>query len=70
MPKPKTLPKVALLFETTNAYARELLIGIGDYILSHGPWSVHFAELGRADPPPSSAAHGPIVRARRRTRET
>ena len=53
MPKPKTLPKVALLFETTNAYARELLIGIGDYILSHGPWSVHFAELGRSDPPPS-----------------
>lgn len=52
MPKPKPLPKVALLFETTNAYARELLIGIGDYILSHGPWSVHFAELGPADRPP------------------
>jgi len=30
MPKLKNLPKVALLFETTNAYARELLIGIGD----------------------------------------
>jgi LacI family transcriptional regulator len=52
MPKLKNLPKVALLFETTNAYARELLIGIGDYILSHGPWSVHFAELGSADRPP------------------
>ncbi len=52
MPKPKTLPKVALLFETKNAYARELLIGIGDYMLSHGPWSVHFAEPGPADRPP------------------
>lgn len=52
MPKSKPLPKVALLFETTNAYARELLIGIGDYILSHGPWSVHFAEPGPADRPP------------------
>lgn len=47
------LPKVALLFETTNAYARDLLIGIGEYILSHGPWSVHFAELGPHDPPPA-----------------
>lgn len=52
MPKPKPLPKVALLFETTNAYARGLLVGIGDYILSHGPWSVHFAEPGPADRPP------------------
>lgn len=66
MPKPKSLPKVALLFETTNAYARELLIGVGDYILSHGPWSIHFAELGPADHPPPWLAkwdgHGVIVR--------
>lgn len=53
MAQTKKLPKVALLFETTNAYARELLIGIGEYILSHGPWSVHFAELGRHDAPPA-----------------
>ena len=53
MAKPRILPKVALLFETTNAYARELLIGIGDYILSHGPWSVHFAELSPTDRPPA-----------------
>jgi len=66
MPKPKSLPKVALLFETTNAYARELLIGVGDYILSHGPWSVHFAELGPTERPPPWLAkwdgHGVIVR--------
>lgn len=46
------LKRVALIFETTNAYARALLIGIGDYVLSHGPWSLHFAELGANDPPP------------------
>ncbi len=44
--------RVALVFETTNAYARALLIGIGDYVLSHGPWSLHFAELGANDAPP------------------
>jgi LacI family transcriptional regulator len=44
--------KVALLFETTNAYARAILLGVGDYMLSHGPWSVHFAELGSDDTPP------------------
>ena len=47
-----SLLKVALLFETTNAYARALLLGVGDFILSHGPWSVHFAELGSDDTPP------------------
>ena len=46
------LLKVALLFETTNAYARAILLGVGDYMLSRGPWSVHFAELGSDDTPP------------------
>ena len=45
-------PKVALLFEVTNAYARGLLGGIGKFILSHGPWSVHYAEVGANDDPP------------------
>ena len=53
MPPRSPLLRVALIFETTNAYARALLIGIGDYVLSHGPWSVHFAELGTDDRPPS-----------------
>jgi LacI family transcriptional regulator len=47
------LLQVALVFETTNAYARTLLIGIGDYVLTHGPWSIHFAELGTDGRPPS-----------------
>lgn len=45
-------PKVALLFETPNAYARGLLVGIGEYILSHGPWRVHLAFFSFTDPPP------------------
>jgi LacI family transcriptional regulator len=51
--KSRRIPKVALLFEATNAYARSLLVGIGDYMLSHGPWSLHYAELGRDEKPPS-----------------
>ncbi len=62
--------KVALLFEANNAYARGLLVGIGDYILSHGPWSVHYAELGPADAPPpwlrAWDGHGIIVRGENR----
>jgi LacI family transcriptional regulator len=45
-------PKVALLFETPNAYARGLLVGVGEYILSHGPWRVHLAFFGFNDSPP------------------
>ena len=51
-PKTPRAPNVALLFETTNAYARSLLLGIGDYVLSHGPWRLHCAELGRDEEPP------------------
>ena len=63
-------PKVALLFEANNAYARGLLVGIGDYLLSHGPWSVHYAELGPTDAPPTWLrawdGHGIIVRGENR----
>lgn len=46
-------PKVALLIESPNAYARGLLVGIGKYVLTHGPWRVHFAEHSLNDAPPS-----------------
>jgi LacI family transcriptional regulator len=49
----QAVPRVALVFEATNSYARKLLIGIGEYILNHGPWQVHYAELGRSEPPPA-----------------
>ncbi|HRI12769.1 MAG TPA: XylR family transcriptional regulator [Verrucomicrobiota bacterium] len=46
-------PKVALLIETSNAYARELLHGIRAWLREHGPWTLWLAEAGRgADPPP------------------
>jgi len=28
-------------------------VGIGDYLLSHGPWAVYYAELGPSDRPPA-----------------
>ncbi|EDY20606.1 transcriptional regulator, AraC family [Chthoniobacter flavus Ellin428] len=46
-------PKVALLVETSNAYARELLLGVKEYIRVHGPWNVHLSEHSRGDRPPS-----------------
>jgi LacI family transcriptional regulator len=46
-------PKVALLVETSNAYARGLLHGVEGYIREHRPWSIYLAEHGRGDRPPS-----------------
>lgn len=45
--------KVALLIETSNAYARGLLQGIIAYLREHGPWSVYLAEQRRGDSPPT-----------------
>ncbi len=45
--------KVALLVETSNAYARGILTGIEDYARSYGPWNVYLAEHGRGDQPPA-----------------
>ncbi len=49
----KRPPKVALLVETSNAYARGLLLGVKEYIRVHGPWNVHLSEHSRGDRPPS-----------------
>jgi len=43
---------VALLIETSNAYARGLLQGVVHYIREHRPWSFHLMEQGRGDDPP------------------
>lgn len=45
--------KVALLIETSNAYARGLLQGIVAYMREQGSWSVYLAEHGRGDRPPA-----------------
>lgn len=50
-------PKVALLVETSNSYARGLLAGIKDYIRSHRPWNVHLSEHSRGDRPPTWLAN-------------
>jgi LacI family transcriptional regulator len=49
----KTAPKVALLIETSNAYARGLLSGIVSYIREHRAWSVYVSEHNRGDKAPS-----------------
>lgn len=48
-----SVPRVAILIETTRTYTRELLAGVSRYIHSHGPWST-FIELRALDslPPP------------------
>ena len=62
----ETLPQVALLIETSNAYARGLLRGIVSYLREHRNWSLHLAEHGRGDKPPGWLArwrgHGIIAR--------
>lgn len=50
----KKRPSVALLIETSNAYARGLLAGIVRYARElHPPWSIRLVEQGRGDPPPA-----------------
>lgn len=48
----KRRPQVALLIETSNAYARGLLEGITAYVREHGPWSIYLSEHGRGDAVP------------------
>jgi LacI family transcriptional regulator len=45
----KKRPQVALLIETSNAYARGILGGITAYIREHGAWSIFLPEHGRGD---------------------
>jgi LacI family transcriptional regulator len=46
-------PRVALLIETSNAYARDLLYGIRGYLREHQSWSIYLAEHGRGDALPA-----------------
>ena len=46
--------RVALLIETSNAYARGLLQGIYSYVREHGSWSTFFPEQSRGDLPPKN----------------
>ena len=44
--------RVALLIETSNAYARGLLEGVTAYLREHRPWSIYISEHGRGDSVP------------------
>ena len=48
-PQINKTPRVALLVETSNAYARGLLAGIAGFVRDQGPWSVVLPEMGRAN---------------------
>lgn len=47
-------PQVMLLIDTSSAYGRELIEGIGRYAAEHGPWSIYHEDRGLRDPLPSS----------------
>jgi LacI family transcriptional regulator len=44
---------VALLVEMSNAFSRELLHGVRDWIRTHGNWAIHLSEQGRGSLPPA-----------------
>lgn len=50
---PPPLRQVALLIETSNAYARGLLQGVVAWQREHRPWSLFLAEHTRGDRPPT-----------------
>jgi LacI family transcriptional regulator len=48
----KKRPRVALLIETSNSYARGLLRGIHAYSREHGPWITYLSEQEQGDTKP------------------
>ncbi len=50
--KPEARPVIALLVETSNAFSRELLHGVRDWMRAHGSWAIHLSEQGRGNQPP------------------
>jgi LacI family transcriptional regulator len=58
--------RVALLIESSNAYARGLLEGVAAYVRRHQSWSIFLPEQRRGDAPPPALArwHGDGVIAR------
>ncbi len=46
-------PKVALLIESSNSYARDLLFGIRSWLRDNHAWSIRLTEHGRGARPPS-----------------
>lgn len=61
-----TTPKVALLIETSNSYARELLQGVRAWVREHAAWTIRLTEQGRGAAVPDWLrgwdGHGVIAR--------
>lgn len=51
------MPHVALIIETSKMYGREILLGIGRYLVVHGAWSIFTHERGQDDADPSWLAN-------------
>ncbi len=49
----RTVPKVAILIETSNSYGRGLMRGVVAYMREHRPWSIYMSEANRGDRLPS-----------------
>lgn len=47
-------PRVAIVVEPTSAFTRNVLLGIGEFILGHGPWHVTYLEIDRNATLPAS----------------
>ena len=64
-------PRVAVVIEASNAYARGLLAGIHRHVREHDPWTIFLQEHGRGSPPLEALArwHGDGVIARIETQE-
>lgn len=48
---PPAPPRVAVVIEASNAYARGLLAGIHRHVREHEPWTIFLQEHGRGAPP-------------------
>jgi LacI family transcriptional regulator len=48
----RSIPSIALLIESSNAYARGLLRGVSSYVREHEPWTVFLPEYERGHEPP------------------
>lgn len=50
-------PSVALLVEMSNAFSRELLAGVREWIRRHADWAIQLSEQGRGSSPPPWLRH-------------
>jgi LacI family transcriptional regulator len=49
----RSVPRVALLVETSLSSGQDILLGIGQYLREHGPWAVYAQPHDLSQPPPA-----------------